>query len=189
MSEMQKIGLKMIEEEEASDEVQALYERVKRDFQMPNVPNYIKGLALSPAMLTFYLDTMSSYYANITLPQSLISMIAFTIAKKTNCAYCSSLHEVTCRTLGVDEATLTALSENLGEVSPERIRTIIEFALKAAKHPELISAEDYQGLRNMGISNDEIVQIIFIAGMGVFSDILADATKITVDQDIADALA
>lgn len=189
MSEMHKLGLKIIEEDEANEHLQALYERFKRDFQIPNVPNYIKGFGESPATLEFYLDMMGSYYANISLPQSLLSMIAFTIAKKANCAYCSAFHEVTCRTLGVDETTLTALSENLGEVNPERIRAIIEFALKAAKYPQTIVSDDYQSLRDLGISNDEIVQIIFVAGMGVFSDILADSTKLTVDKDIIEALA
>lgn len=188
MSEMLKHGLKMVEEHEATEELIPLYETIKRDFQMPAVPNMMKAIAISPASLQLYLNMLKSFYADISLPQALTSMICFTVAKKSNCTYCTAVHEVTCRTLGVDENTLNALAENLGEVNPQRIRAIIEFSLKAAKHPQDLDPEDYDGLREMGISNDEIVQIVFVAGIAVFVDIIADALKVEVDQVLAEAL-
>jgi uncharacterized peroxidase-related enzyme len=182
MSDMLKHGLYMIEEAEATGELVALYDTIKRDFQMPQVPNMLKAIAMSPVALELYVGMMRSFYSNLSLPQSLISMIGFTVAKQSNCTYCAAGNEVLCRTLGVDDDTLNALAENLGEVNPERIRAIIEFALKAAKYPKDLSSEDYERLRNMGISDDEILQIIFAAGIAVFADIVADALKVEVDS-------
>jgi uncharacterized peroxidase-related enzyme len=188
MSEMLKLGLKMIEEEEATGELADLYETAKRQLQTPKVPNSIKAAGISVGVLKTYLHMLEGFEKHISLPRSLVSMICFAIARKNECLYCSSIHELTCRTLGVDENTLVALAENLGEVSPERIRAIIEFALKTGKDPQSLEPEDYERLRLMGISNDEIVQIIFVAAMGTFSDILADSIKIDVDQGVAQAL-
>jgi alkylhydroperoxidase family enzyme len=97
-------------------------------------------------------------------------------------------HEVTCRTLGIDEETLAQLVEDLGAVNPLRVKAIIEFALKAAKHPQELVAEDYEYVRDQGVSDEEIVEIILIAAVGVFSDILADSLKIEVDAITRQAL-
>lgn len=188
MSEMLKLGLRMVEEDEASDEVIALFDSYKRAFQAHRIPNYIKANAISPASLQLYLSMLNSFYENVTLPQSLISMICFTVATEANCVYCSAIHEVTCRTLGVNEQTLKALAENLEDVSPERIRVIIEFALKTSSDAQNLVPEDYERLRRFGISNDEIVQIVMVASMAAFSDILANSIKIEVDSHFTKAL-
>lgn len=188
MSEMLKCGLQMVEEDEASGELKPIYDSVKRDFQMPHVPNLMKTIAMSPAALTIHVESFKSFFTHSTLPQSLISIIQFTIAQKSNCVYCASANEVMCRTLGVDEDTLIAITQNLGELNPERVRTIIEFALKTAQYPQELEPKDYELLRAQGISNDEIVQIIQAVGMAVYVDIMADALKAEVDPDVARAL-
>lgn len=188
MSDMKINGLEMIEEHEASGEVIELYETVKRDFQYPEVPNMIKALAMSPQGLRMYVDMIAAFYAHLTLPQSLISMICYTVAEKSNCTYCTAAHELTCRTLGVDEATLAQIADDLGSVNPERIRIIIDFALKAAKKPQTLTPEDYDAIRAQGISNDEITQIILVSGIAVFLDIVADSLKIDIDDGMKQAL-
>lgn len=154
----------------------------------PSVPNMIKALAMSPSSLEMYIEMMQSMYAHLTLPQSLISIICFTVAQKSDCTYCTAANEVNCRALGVDEATLTTIAENLGELNPERIRTIIEFAVKTAKYPQSLVPADYENLRKQGVSNDEIVQIMHVVGLAVYADILTDALKVEVDPALLEAL-
>ncbi len=188
MTDMLKYGFSMVEEESATGELAEIYDAIKRDLQMPAVPNMMKANAISVPGLKLYFDIVKSFYTHLTLPMSLMSLILFTIAHKSDCTYCTAAHEVTCRTLGVDEATLRAVAQDLGELNPERIRVIIEFALKAAKHPQDLVPDDYENLRAMGISNDEIVQIIHVAGIAVYVDLIADALKVEVDQALIDAL-
>src|SRR3990172_7985904 len=76
--------------------------------------------------LAIYWNMIRGFYQHSTLPQSLASMILYTVAERGHCQYCSSSHELTCRTLGIDEATLSALAQDLSHVSPQRIRAIIE---------------------------------------------------------------
>lgn len=181
-------GLNMVEEEAASDEVARIYAEIKREMQIPVVPNIMKGLAVSPAALAIYWGMTRTFYQHTTLPEALTSMILFTIAETNNCQYCSASHELTCRTLGIDEETLKALIEDLGSVSPQRTRAIIEFAIKASHDPQGLMAEDYQRVREQGVTDEELTEIILIVAIAKFADTLADALKIDMDPMVAKAL-
>jgi len=181
-------GLPIIEEEGATGEVARIYAEIKRDLQIPVAPNYAKALAVSPAALAIYWNTVRGFYQHTTLPQSLTSMILYTIAETGNCEYCSASHELTCRTLGIDEKTLSSLVEDLGNVSPQRLQAIVEFALKVSGDPQGLVAEDYERVREQGVTDEELVEIILIAAIGKFNDTLADAMKIDVEPMVAEAL-
>jgi alkylhydroperoxidase/carboxymuconolactone decarboxylase family protein YurZ len=76
----------------------------------------------------------------------------------------------------------------LGNVSPQRVRVIIEFALKVSQDPQSLVAGDYQRVRAEGVSTAELLEVILIAAVGKFNDTLADALKIDVDDMVAEAL-
>jgi uncharacterized peroxidase-related enzyme len=181
-------GLPMIEEDEATEEVAQIFEEIKRDMQVPFVPNYFKAVAASPAAMLINWDTFRSFIHNATLPEALIAMIHYTIASSRKCEYCSATNELTCRTLGIDEETLSALVKDLGSVSPKRIQAIIEFALKVAHTPQSLVAEDYEKVREQGVTDEELLEVIITAALGNFADTLADALKIRIDSPIAAAL-
>jgi uncharacterized peroxidase-related enzyme len=181
-------ALPMIEEHEAAGEVAQLYGEIKREMQLPFVPNIMKAVAVSPEVLTIVWGVYHSFLEHSTLPQSLSPMILYAIAETGNCEYCSAKNELTCRMLGIDEETLGALVNDLGSVSPQRIAAIIGFAVKTAQNPQSLVADDYERLRENGVTDAEIAEIIQIAAMGKYFDILADALKIQVDSPFAEAL-
>jgi hypothetical protein len=138
----------MVEEHEASDEVAVIYDEVKRTMQLPDVPSWLKMIAISPATLKIYWNFYRGFLQHTTLPQSLTAMILFTIAERRNCRFCSATNELTCRTLGIDDQTLSDLVRDLGKVNPERIRAIIEYALKVSNDAQSLGFEDYEGVRS-----------------------------------------
>lgn len=180
--------LPMVEEEQATEPVAQIYAAIKREMQLPIIPNLIKALAVSPPALAIYWDVLRSFYQYTTLPESLTAMILFTIAETGNWKYCSAGHEPTCRTLGIDQETLRALVEELGSVTPERLRVIIEFAAKASHDPQGLVAEDYARVREQGVTDAELVEIILVAATANYVDTLADALKIEVDPMVTAAL-
>ena len=181
-------GLSLVDEAQASGDVAAIFEDIKRTMQAPTVPNMVRALAVSPAALKVHMAAQEGWMTHLTLPMSLVSMICYTIAERSDCEYCAAANELTCRTLGVDDATLSALAKDFDNVNPERIRAIIEFSYQAAKHPQSLEPADYDALRAYGISNPEIVEIVVVAGLAKYLDIIADALKIPVDDEIAEAL-
>lgn len=175
-------------EEEAAGEIAEIYAEIKKELPYPNVPNLYTALSSSPSGLAMYWQMGQAYFKNLTIPQSLVAMISYTIATKSECEYCSSAHELNCRTMGINEETLDILVKDLENLNPRRIQVIIDFAYKAAKHPQELSLEDYDRARDEGVSDAELVEIVMIAGVAVMSDIIADALKIEVDPMILQGL-
>ncbi|WP_157202590.1 carboxymuconolactone decarboxylase family protein [Calidithermus chliarophilus] len=184
-----KSGLALVGEGEATGEMAEAFAEIKRALQIPFVPNSMRVLANSPAVFKIYWAFLRASLEHSSLPQSLQSIILYAIAERRNCEYCSAWNELSCRTLGIDEQTLAGVVEDLGNVSPERLQAILQFAIKASLHPKELSAEDYQRLREEGLSDEEIVEIVFMAAVAAMNDTLADALKIDVDPHVARMLA
>lgn len=184
-----KSGLALVGEGEATGEMAEAFAEIKRALQIPFVPNSMRVLANSPAVFKIYWAFLRASLEHSSLPQSLQSIILYAIAERRNCEYCSAWNELSCRTLGIDEQTLAGVVEDLGNVSPERLQAILQFAIKASLYPKELSAEDYQRLREEGLSDEEIVEIVFMAAVAAMNDTLADALKIDVDPHVARMLA
>lgn len=181
-------GLPMIEEHEAVGEVAKLYEQGKRILEAPFVPNSAKVIATSPPILEAVMNLYEVFFQKLTLPQSLLAVISYAIPTAKNCLYCSANQELYCRVVGIDEATLAKVAQDLGNVSPERVKIVVEFALKCALEPQSLVAGDYDRVRDQGVSDEELIEIIFAAGLANLSDTMADATKIKVDDMVTQAL-
>lgn len=182
-------GLPMIAEVEATGTVAELYDRVRRFLQVPNVPSMMRGLSVSPGAFECYLEMNRLFFEKISLPQSLVAMILYAVAKTSNCTYCSAGNEWLCRTLGIDDTLLSAIFEDLKTVRPERLQAIMGFAIRATHDPQGMVEADYEGLRNEGVSDAEIVEIILTVSVAKMSDSMADLLKIEVDESVATALA
>lgn len=181
-------GFTMLEENEVDDDTATLFATVKQAMDSPFVPNLDRALGTAPHLIKIHMAFMGAFFSYCTLPQSLNSIILYCVATAKNCTYCSVNHELFCRTLGVDEETLNRLAQDLGNVNPRRLRAIIEFAVKCALEPQQLVAEDYDRVRGQGVSDEEMLEIIFIAAAGNFSDTLADALKIEVERPVMQAL-
>jgi alkylhydroperoxidase family enzyme len=174
--------LPQVEEGDASPDVMAVYNEAKRFTQSPDIPNFFKSTALWAPGVELLLEMLKTYYAKSTIPMTLTAIIQYVIATDADCEYCAVGNEISCRMAGIDDETLTLLAENLDDVSPDRLRDIVTFALKTAKRPRDLVAADYDVLRSHGLGDDEIVQIVMVSAYAVFNDILADGLKMPVEE-------
>jgi uncharacterized peroxidase-related enzyme len=181
-------GLTMVDEQSATGNIATLYDNIRRGMEIPFVPNIFKAQSPSGRIAEGVWEAFSKFVGQTTLPASLASMIGFSVAAANNCTYCNSLHKVSCRTIGIDDDTLTALSSDLGALTPERIQEIISFAVKVGSDPQSLEKADYDRVRDQGVSDDEIMEIITVAAWATFSDRLADALKVDLDDAFKDAL-
>lgn len=179
---------KAIQETESNSEVSEIFAEIQRELGIPFVPNIGKTLAISPTAVKGYWEVFKYVFLKSSLPNSLAAMVLYSIASANNCNYCGSIHKVTCRTVGIDEHTLAALDSNLAALSPRRVQAIVAFARKCAMEPQSLVADDYQEVREQGVSEEEIVEIISLAALGNFLDTIADSLKLEVDEAISAAL-
>jgi uncharacterized peroxidase-related enzyme len=188
MAELAVSGLPVVEAEEAFSETKETFDDIQRTLELPFVPNIWKTLASSDVALTGTWNVLRNIFLQTNLPMSLASMILFSIAAAKKCQYCSAVHQVTCKTLGVEEDTLAALDGDLEGLTPRRVQAIVRFAQRAALDPQGLGESDYQEVREQGVSDGEILEIIALAALGNYLDTVADAMKIDVDSVIAEAL-
>lgn len=189
MATLPHSGIEYVEENEATGDVAELYDDVRRTMQIPFVPNLIKSLSASPASLKMHWGMYRTFMTETSLPISLVSMVLYAVAQSNDCRYCSAMNELSCRTYGLDDETLYAMAKDLDHVSPDRLRAIIKFAVKAVHTPKEVTSADYEELRSHGMGNDEIIEIIIVAALADFNDILSDSLKVDIDTMVAEALA
>jgi uncharacterized peroxidase-related enzyme len=178
----------MLKEEEATGEVAQIFEEIRRTMQLPIVPNFFRAQGRSLSMLTNTWNTACQVLMSGALPRTLKEMLFVAVSVARGCQYCASAHLAFCKMMGVSETTLTALARDLNAVSPQRTQDILKFAVKCATEPVHLTAEDYDKVRQHGVSEVELMEVITAAGVATYFDVLADALKLDVDPLIVEAL-
>ncbi|WP_372719560.1 carboxymuconolactone decarboxylase family protein [Novipirellula sp.] len=180
---MQRFPLK--HEADAPKEVEQIY----RDFQLgmgfPGVPNFIRVQGTSPRMLAGTWGLVKNILLEGNLPRSTKELIFVAIAVDRECNYCRDAHTACCRILGVEDRTIRAVMEGLSEELPDRIRNILQFAVKCAAGPHELQDEDFASLRQHGLDSEQILEVIATASMAVYAIIIADATMLDTDAMFA----
>jgi uncharacterized peroxidase-related enzyme len=116
------------------------------------------------------------------LPPTLKQMISMTIALQNNCRYCVVAHSFALEALGVSKEVIESCASDpeLSLVPPPQ-RAFIKFGLKAARDPKSMSDEDFQTLRDYGLSDGEIMEVIMVVACATFTDFWADISGLPVD--------
>jgi len=188
MTQLPISQIPVVAEDDASGDVAEIYDDIRRVMEIPFVPNIHKALGSSATALQGTWDAFRNIFLSTSLPMPVATMILYSIAAAKQCQYCSAVHQVTCKSLGVEEDTLAALDGNLQALAPQRVQAIIMFAQKCALDPQALDQADYDNIRAQGINDQEIVEIISLAALGNYLDTLADAMKIEIDSVFAEVL-
>lgn len=177
-----KMQFTLAEEDAVSPSVGRVFDDIKATMEIPFVPNILRSQGLSESAIKGIWGAFSNVFLNTNLPMPLASMILYCISADKNCQYCSAVHMATCKSVGVDEKTLSALQNNLSALSPRRSQKCILFAMKCAGSPSQMSEKDFEDLRVEGVSDEEIVEVIALAALGNYLDTVADALAIDIDD-------
>jgi alkylhydroperoxidase family enzyme len=65
---------------------------------------------------------------------------------------------------------------------PPAQRKIVKFGLRAAKNPQGLTDADFAELKDLGISDGEIAELVMMAGFASLLDIWADAIRVENDH-------
>ncbi|MCU7944849.1 MAG: carboxymuconolactone decarboxylase family protein [Candidatus Thiodiazotropha sp. (ex Cardiolucina cf. quadrata)] len=119
-----------------------------------NFPEYLKAKLGSTKVLW--------QLGELTLPE--IQHIGILVSKANGCPYCTAAFcTILNYGLKTEEDYVKALAEEgLDRVEDNRLRTILKVALKANNDPKSVSDDDLDGLRDIGLSDKGIVQLIHL---------------------------
>jgi alkylhydroperoxidase family enzyme len=170
--------LPVMEEEEATGEIAEIFDEIRTVRSLPSVGVGNLAVAISSATLISGTRLAHDFVQRATLPLPLLFMVHYAISAAKNCKCCSANFKHACRSVGVDEEMLEALVGNLDAVNPKRAQEIIKFAIKCALDPQGLVEADYNRVRDQGVSDEELVEIIGWAALAIYNDTMSDALKL-----------
>ena len=177
------------EDGQVTPDIQSTFEKVAEALEAPFTPHFFQVWALSPESLQGIWPVMRHILCGGKVSRKLKEMMFVAISSLKDCKYCEDAHNAFCTSIGVPNDQIQSLIENHSiEVGDPKEKAAIDFAVKLAKDSNADTAEDIQQLQALGYSEEEIMEIIAMSGMGVFYNHLANATKIIVDQGFKDIL-
>jgi uncharacterized peroxidase-related enzyme len=179
--------LKPLAESSATGLQSELFEDLKREMRVSWVPNFMRVCANSPTAAIGIWECAKQIMFKGRIDPALKQLMFVAISAMRNCQYCEAAHLSWCRMMGVDEATLAAVAESAENprINPAVARDVIAFAVKAALTPSQVTAGDFDKLRGHGLDHEQLMEIVAMAAMAVFHNIIADTTGIAVDEAYA----
>jgi len=170
----------LVEYEDASPEVQAVYDEIMNTMGMPNVLNSLKALGHNPIILRGVWSILKATLIEGEIPELLKQLILFKISIVAGNEYCTSLHAHAALNLDPtltyeDLMTLTGgeCSANMPPSFPVAIDVISRASLdcKSIEDPEWDFEEV---LRDEGFSESEIDELLAVGYFSVMMNMLTD---------------
>jgi uncharacterized peroxidase-related enzyme len=160
-------------EDEAPSGVQALFEKAEE--RLGFVPNVLRVYALRPSHLelwTALYDDLMRGDSGLTKVQR--EMIAVVVSTENRCHYCMVSHAAFLRKLTGDPQLVEQLRTNYRCADLERReRAMLDFAVKLTEQSSRCTEADVDALREVGWSDEDVMDIAEVAAMFNFTNRLA----------------
>lgn len=128
------------------------------------VPNHFYIEMNFPELFKAKLGTSKVLWQMGELSMPEIQHVGIAVSKANGCQYCTAAF-CTILNFGLEtdeEYTKEFLAQGTGVISDPRLKTIIEFALQVNTSPQTVSNQDVDQLRNIGLKDKGIVQLIHL---------------------------
>jgi len=168
--------------EDASSEVKIVYEEFHTQMRFESAPTFITTQGHSPTAVRGTWDLVRGILVNGELARWIKEIMFVAISHDRSCRYCKAAHIACCRMLKVDPEWIELAIGNVELMPDPKLRDMVQFARKCARAPGSLTPQDYAGLRSHGLADKEIVEIITMAGLAVYANIVADATGMEDDS-------
>ena len=163
-------------------EVKAIYDEIRAELGFGIVPNLFKSMAHRPGFLRANWIKFRSTILYGEIPRTLKEMVGVSISQANGSSYALKVHLHGLSALGMSEEVLNLLIEDFDACPlPDREKTAIRFGLFAATHPHQMTAERFTEMRDHGLTDDEIYELIATANLFTGVNQYTDAIKLEVD--------
>ncbi len=180
----------LVEYKDASPEIQAIYDEVMEVIGSPDVFNFLKAFGNNEKVLRAFWSMLRYTLLEGDVPALLKQLILFRISVEYGNTYCASLHGRTVLrmdpTITYDE--LIAMSDGGNMDIPASYRVAIEIVTQMALRSKTVEAEVFEEqLRDEGFSEQEIDELISVAGFGVLLNTMTDIVHVPAEEPLRPA--
>jgi len=165
-----------VDPKSASGETRQLLDTVQASLGV--TPNFIRILANAPKALEGFLGLYGAA-GGFSLDKAMQERIALAVAEGNACDYCVSAHTAIGRHAGLSNAEM--LLNRQGGSNDAKAATTVAFARALNDNLGNVTAEEFDAARKAGLIDAEIVEVISLVALNIFTNILGKATRVEID--------
>lgn len=178
---------KLIEYEEASPEVRAIYDETMQHLQLPFVLNWFKCQGGNATLLRGNWAKLKSTLLEGQVPNVLKQLIIYNVSKQRGCDYCAHAHGIFADSMSrmVSEDKGFRVTENLeSPILPSSYKVAIRLTTKAALHTASVTENDFEELSLEGFSEEEVQELMAQADLVNMLNTIATISGIKLDNEL-----
>jgi uncharacterized peroxidase-related enzyme len=175
--------VQVINPQTATGEAKTLLDAVQA--QLGVTPNFIRVLANSPKALEGFLGLYGAL-GKSSIDKAMQERIALAVAEGNGCQYCVSAHTAIGRGAGLSNEEM-ALNRQ-GSSADAKAAAVVAFAKALNTNLGEITGAEFDAARKAGLTDAEVVEIISVVALNVFTNILGKATRVEIDFPKVDLL-
>jgi uncharacterized peroxidase-related enzyme len=141
-------------------------------------PNIIRTMAHAPTVLEGYL-AFSGALAKGTLPERLIEQIVLLVAQNNECEYCLAAHTAISSRFGLSAEG--AKQTRMAKSEDEKTQAVLTFTSRLLGQKGSVTEGDISLLRIAGFYDNQIVEILGVIGLNMFTNYLVKAAGTEAD--------
>jgi len=168
--------INVVDPKTATGETRALLDGVQQ--QLGIVPNFIRALANSPSALSAFLGLYRPL-GGAAIDKATQERIALVVAEDNGCQYCVSAHTAIGRGAGLSNGEM--LRNRRGGSGDAKAAAAVAFARALNDHRGEVTTAEFEAVRAAGFSDGEIVEIVTLVVLNVFTNLLGKSTLINID--------
>lgn len=165
-----------------TDSVRKNFDAVQK--QLGTVPNMMRTMAQSPAVLEGYLGFGATLRRG-RLPAALQEQIALAVAETNSCDYCLSAHTALRRGAGLSDDQLIESRE--ARASDPKVAAALQFARAVVERRGDVRDQDLASVRTAGYNDGDIAEIIAHVALNVFTNYFNRAAHTEIDFPLVTA--
>jgi uncharacterized peroxidase-related enzyme len=168
--------IKIIDSKTATGPARDLLEAVQA--QLGATPNFIRVLANSPKALEGFLGLYGAA-GGFALDYATRERIALAIAEGNACQYCVSAHTAIGRGAGLSNEEM--LLNRKGTSADAKAAAAVALARALNDNAGEVTTAEIDAARAAGLSDGELVEIIALVALNIFTNIVGKATRVDID--------
>ena len=161
---------------EAPAAAQPMLEDIEK--QMGTVPNLMRTMAHSPAVLESYLG-FSSTLGKGKLPGRLREQLALAVGQANGCDYCLAAHSALGRAAGLSDEEIA--DSRRGQAPESKTAGALRFAQRVVATKGHVNDEEIAALRDAGFADGEILEIVANVALNIFTNYFNHVAGTVVD--------
>jgi len=178
--------IETVPEERAEGPLAAYYEQQKAAWGF--LPNYAAAFSTRPEVALAWGGLNKAVRDGMDRRRFEIATIG--AARALRSTYCTAAHSKFLRDACDDETTMLAIAEDTsGATLGEQDRAVYEFAAKVAVDASSIQQDDVDGLRELGLNDTDIADIVYAAAARSFFTAVLDGLGAQLDVQTAETFA